>query len=336
MKKLVTLWKRPSYDGKSFTYYLLYNENGKRRQKSLGHVDHHKAERQREQFERELRMGVVEPMSMKLREFMKDSLARTGDRIRESTREDYESSMEDFIKVVGNIDYQKITLEHGELYRQNRLDKGNSPATVTKKLRELKRLFKLAVNRKQLEESPLQYIAMPKSPKKKIHIYAENQCRRMWNAAQEYTCKWNPKTSVKWDLMITVALATAMRRAELLNCTWADVDFDAQTIEVNPKKNTKNTWKWLIKDTDHRTLPLTEDIVQMLVDHQARQPAGYPYVFVPTARYDYIQNVLRLKGTWNLTDARLKVVNNLRRQFNKILAKAGIKKGTFHDIRGRP
>ena len=39
MKKLVTLWKRPSYDGKSFTYYLLYNENGKRRQKSLGHVD---------------------------------------------------------------------------------------------------------------------------------------------------------------------------------------------------------------------------------------------------------------------------------------------------------
>ena len=73
--------------------------------------------------------------------------------------------------------------------------------------------------------------------------------------------------------MITVALATAMRRAELLNCTWADIDFDAQTIEVNPKKNTKDTWEWLIKDADHRTLPLTEDIVQMLAEHQAR-PAG--------------------------------------------------------------
>ncbi len=57
MKKLVTLWKRPSYDGKSFTYYLLYNENGKRKQKSLGHVDRRKAERQRVQFERELRNG---------------------------------------------------------------------------------------------------------------------------------------------------------------------------------------------------------------------------------------------------------------------------------------
>ena len=125
----------------------------------------------------------------------------------------------------------------------------------------------------------------------------------------------------------------AMRGAELLNCTWADVDFDAQTIEVNPKENTKDIWEWRIKDTDHRTLPLTEEIVQMLVDHQAQQPEGYPYVFVPTARYDYIQNVLRPKGKWSLIDASMKVVNNLGRQFNKILRKAGIKKGTIQDIR---
>ena len=105
---------------------------------------------------------------------------------------------------------------------------------------------------------------------------------------------------MKWDLLIMVAFASAMRRAELLNCTWRDIDFDAQTIEVNAKPNTKETWQWLIKDADHRTLPLTEEIVQMLVDHQAQQPKGYPYVFVPTARYDYIQNVLRPKGKWTL------------------------------------
>ena len=69
------------------------------------------------------------------------------------------------------------------------------------------------------------------------------------------------------------------------------------------------------------------------IDHQAQQPEGYPYVFVPTARYDYIQNVLRPKGKWSLIDASMKVVNNLGRQFNKILRKAGIKKGTIQDIR---
>ncbi len=47
-KQLVRLWKRPSYDGKRFTYYLLYtDEQGRRRQKSLGHADARKAERKR-------------------------------------------------------------------------------------------------------------------------------------------------------------------------------------------------------------------------------------------------------------------------------------------------
>ena len=334
MKQLVKLNKRPRCGGRKFTYALRYDgKDGKRKCETLGHTNQRKAERQRDQKEKELRMGYIEPDSMRLRDFMEDSLTRTGDQIRESTRIVTKVAMNDFIRTIGNIDFRSVTLAHGEFYFQTCLDRGNSKATIAKKLRHIKRLFKLAVNRKQLDENPLQYIAMPKSPKKKVNIYADAQCQRMLKAAHEYTAKWNPKTSVKWDLMITVALSTAMRRAELLNCTWADVDFDAQAIEVNPKENTKDTWEWHIKDTDHRTLPLTEDIVQMLVDHQARQPEGYPYVFVPTARYDYIQNVLRAKGKWTLVDASMKVVNNLGRQFNKILRKAGIKKGTFHDIR---
>jgi len=334
MKQLVKLNKRPSRDGRTFTYFLRYDgEDGKRKWETLGHGDMRKAERQRAQKEKELRMGYIEPGSMRLRDFMEDSLARTGDQIRESTQVVVKVAMNDFIRTIGNIDFRSVTLAHGELYLQTCLDRGNTKGTVAKKLRHIKRLFTLAVNRKQLDENPLQHIAMPKSPKKKINIYADVQCQRILKAAQEYTAKWNPKTSVKWDLMITVGLATAMRRAELLDCTWADVDFDAQTIEVNPKENTKDTWEWHIKDTDHRTLPLTEEIVQMLVDHQAQQPEGYPYVFVPTARYDYIQNVLRPKGKWTLIDASMKVVNNLGRQFNKILKKAGIKKGTIQDIR---
>ena len=296
MKQLVKLNKRPRRGGREFTYALRYKgEDGKRRCESLGHTDQRKAERQRAQKEKELRMGYFEPGSMRLRDFTKDCLARTGDQIRESTRRIAEAAMNDFIKTIGNIDFESVTLAHGELYRQACLDRGNSSATVSKKIRAIKRLFKLAVNRKQIDESPLQHIAMPKSPKKKINIYADDQCRQILKAAQEYAAEWDAKRSVKWDLLITVALATAMRRAELLNCTWGDVNFDAQTIEVNPKQNTKETWEWLVKDADHRTLPLTEEIVQMLADHQAQQPERYPYVFVPTARYDYIKMCLGQK-----------------------------------------
>lgn len=87
MKELVRLRIRPSRDGKRFTYFLdCMDENDKRRRVSLGHADKRKAERQRAQKERELRMGIVATQSTRLSEFTDDSLARTGNQIRQSTR----------------------------------------------------------------------------------------------------------------------------------------------------------------------------------------------------------------------------------------------------------
>ena len=94
MKKLVRLWKRPTHDGLRYKYSLIYYDtDGRRRQKALGHADKKKAERQCAKLERELRMGTVEPGSMKLSDFLEDSLARTGDQIRESTRREIVSIM---------------------------------------------------------------------------------------------------------------------------------------------------------------------------------------------------------------------------------------------------
>ncbi|MHC4705454.1 MAG: hypothetical protein ACYTFQ_33345 [Planctomycetota bacterium] len=133
MESLVRLRTRPSRDGKTFKYFLDYkDENGKRRQVSLQHANRRKAERQRMQKERELRVGVVAPESMRLRDFVKDTMAKTGSQIRESTRDEYISSMHDFIGVVGDMDYQAVTIEHGEMYRQTCLDRGNRPATVSR------------------------------------------------------------------------------------------------------------------------------------------------------------------------------------------------------------
>ena len=117
MKQLVTLRTRPSRDGRRFVYMLDYvNDDGKRQRISLGHADHRKAKRQRDQKERELGMGLVTPHSMRLRDFIEDSLMRTGDQIRESTRREYQTSMDHFISVIGNIDYQKVLQKHGENY----------------------------------------------------------------------------------------------------------------------------------------------------------------------------------------------------------------------------
>jgi hypothetical protein len=86
MNELVRLRTRPSRDGMSFVYLLDYvNIEGKRRRVSLGHADKRKAEREKKQKECELRMGIISPASMRLMEFVADSLIRTGKQIREAT-----------------------------------------------------------------------------------------------------------------------------------------------------------------------------------------------------------------------------------------------------------
>jgi integrase len=328
MKQLVTLWKRPSHDGKRFRYYLIYiDEDGKRRQKSLGHTDARKAERQRAQFERELRMGIVEPASMKLSEFIQDSLDRTGKQIRENTRREYAFAMKHFIRVVGNIDFLSVQHRHGEKFLRACLDSGNSPATGAKKIRHLKRLFRLAVDRGQSEVNPLARVRPPRVSKRKVHVFTDDECTRLVKTA----CRSNIGHPLRWDLLLVTALCTGMRRGELINATWRDIDFQRKTIDVSPKKDTDYVWEWHIKDTDRRTLPLIKEVVDLLAQHQADQPDGYPYVFVPPFRYDHIQK-LRAKGKWSVRKGNYPL-NNFDRQFRSIRRKAGIEKGAFHDLR---
>ena len=236
--------------------------------------------------------------------------------------------MNDFIAVVGNMDYQNVQQSHGEFYRQTCLDRGESPATVSKKLKELKRFFTLAVQRKQLDENPILYVKLPKVPKKRIKIYTDDEIGRLIEAASEF----QREDVLEWDLMITLAITTGMRKSELLNLVWDDIDFENMAIEVNAKENTPRTWQWKIKDTDHRTLPLQEDVRTLLMELHHRRPKDYPYVLVPPVRYDSISELCG-REKWTLSCARNSVINNFTRQFDSILSLASVEKRTFHDIR---
>jgi len=328
MRKLVRLWKRPTHDGQKYTYYLIYYDfDGRRKQKALGHTDKRKAEKQCTQLARELRMGRTEAISLRLSEFLEDSLSRTRGQIRENTYLEYRAAMKHFIQVVGNIDYRNIRYEHGERFIQECLDGGNKPATVAKKIGSLKRLFQLAVERRQLEENPFRYVRKPKAAQRAIHVFSDEECARMVNAARQTKIGF----PFRWDIFILTALCSGMRRGELLNIIWPDIDFTDRKVHISPKPDNDATWEWNIKDTNRRDVPLTNEVVQLLSEHRLVQSPGNPYVFVPTHLYEYIQR-LRQKGKWSQRRG-LCPATNFRYQFKVIMKKAGIEKGEFHDLR---
>ncbi|MEN6385694.1 MAG: site-specific integrase [Phycisphaerales bacterium] len=328
MPELVRLRTRPSRDGKIYKYFLDYlDENRKRRQISLGHADRRKAQKQKDQKERELRMGIVAPGSMRLSRFLEKNIELTRGQVRENTILEYQSTMKDFIKIVGDIDCQTVEHRHGERFMQACLDAGNRHATANKKIGTMKRLFQLAVERGQMDINPFRFIHKLKAPKRNIRVFTDEECQQMLKVARESKIGF----PFRWDIVILIALSTGMRRGEILNATWNDIDFAGNKINISSKQDTAYTWEWQIKDSESRKVPLTDEVIRLLTEHQAEQPDGYPYVFVPPARYDFIQQQ-RKEGKWT-TRKRLCPMNNFQRQFRIILSKAAIKTGEFHDFR---
>lgn len=329
-KELVRLYKRPSRDGRSFTYYMDYTDlQGNRQRPSLGHSDTKKAEKQRKQLEKELRMGYVEPDSMTLSQFLEDCMARSVNLVRQSTLKDYQSVMKDFISEVGNRDFRRIERTDGEYYLNCCVEKGNAPDTIKKKVRTLKRFYNLAMQRRQLDENPFRFLKGPKPAKKKVLVLSEHEIINLIKASRVVPDLYG----FRWDVLILMAWVTGMRKGELLNLTWRDIDFENQVVHVTAKEDTELTWHWDIKDHDERTLPLTEELVNILTELQAAAPAGCPYVFVP---YERFQAVLkkRSEGKWDTIKTRENLIPHFSSHFKELRQKAGILKDvTFHDLR---
>ena len=300
---------------------------GKRRQLSLGHCDRRKAEMQQREKEANLRAGIVEPESMKLSRLSADYQARTRGQIRQSSLREADIAMRELVTIVGDIDCRNVAYKHGERFLQACLDKGNAVATGNKKVRTLKRIFEVAVLRGLLETNPWRRLRGGKVPQQEIHVYTEDECHRLIKAAREF----NDPDGVNWQLLIALALSTGARRGELLNLVWPDVDFERQVVKIAPKPDGDRTWLWFIKDAERRTLPLTDEVLAMLLEQHERQPEGSVYVLVPYDRYRFIQQ-RRKEGRWSEEDGRCPL-DNFTRRFGQILRRAAIERGTFHDLR---
>lgn len=81
--------------------------------------------------------------------------------------------MRHLIDTIRDVDSNRVKHAHGERFIQRRFDAGDSPATINKKIRSIKRVFQLATQRGLLENNPFACIRKPRSPKRKVNIYTE-------------------------------------------------------------------------------------------------------------------------------------------------------------------
>ncbi len=150
--------------------------------------------------------------------------------------------------------------------------------------------------------------------------------------SQEEIGKLLQQASDEMRLFIVVALSTAMRKAELLNLRFCDIDFERKLayVKSRPDSRVEGTWRWGPKKAYPTPLPLTDAAVDMIAERRMETP-GQPYMMLARRRYLGLRDRIgRLSD-----DNREHPDRNINQKFDRLMERAQVPKDgrSIHNLR---
>ncbi len=273
-------------------YYISFEEEGKRKWKSTG--QRHKAAALKELLTFDKSRNLSKPR-ITLQGFVRDFLSNAEITFSAKTLDIYKRTLHNFSSLVGDKLLKSITAKDVDLYRTYRL-KAVSPISVNIELRTLKAAFYTAVQWKLLADNPLQRVSLIRIPDQQPTYLSKEDLQNLLCIVSEGWLKE----------IIIIAVSTGLRRGELLNLTWKDVDFERRLLYIQSKENFRT------KGGRRRTVPMSEAVFQLLWKNA--QSTTSEYVFNINGR--------RILGDW------------VSHRFKFYVRKAGLnKKLHFHSLR---
>jgi len=224
--------------------------------------------------------------------------------------------------VGSNVPLVRINARHAESFVAERLAQGLAVGTVNKDIRTLKGIFNLAIElRGYLAEStnPFAKIRQRRFTPKSPNYVPKEDFKRLFSAADT---AW-------WKALLALAYTSGAREDELLNLTWADVDFQKNQLHITRKDRCDWIQPWQPKDHELRTIPLPEQIVNLLAAWQSVAPENCPYIFMEHGRWDYYRQRVGQRK-WRTGQS---LVNNVLRRFKTLCRRAKVGPYTVHDLR---
>lgn len=300
----MSLWRRPS--GIYESHIMV---DGVRYRKSTGTSNKRLAERIDKKNEEELlakRFQVEEHAfdpSMKFAELTTRFLAagsKPWHRERLRVVLPYFAGME-----VGHI--SKSVVDRYRAHRHS--EKKVTESTINHDLQCLRHILYWAVDQGYLPENPLKRLKLEKPRRKKRPVMSLEDEIKLLQAAAPHLRK-----------IVICALATGMRRGEILSQRWEDVDFSRRLLCVTRSKTAGG---------ESREIPLTKRLFDLLSEE--RQPEGL--IFTLKGR-----PIQQLKTGWKAAIRRAKLryyrFKDLRSSFNSRLIEAGVIKDVRKELMG--
>lgn len=111
------------------------------------------------------------------------------------------------------------------------LGKERAPATVVRYLSSLSSVFETAIREWHwVEKNPIRLIRKPTVSNARTRFLSEEECQRLLKATKE-------SKNVYLYPVVAIALGSGMRRGEILNLRWQDIDFNKRLIFLGKTKN---------------------------------------------------------------------------------------------------
>lgn len=213
----------------------------------------------------------------------------------------------------GNVDLRIITPLEIERFRKSRLKAGNTKSTVNRYLQLLKKMFNLAIEEGYLEENVI----------RKVKLFSEKDNLKEQILTEKEERKLIENCSETLKSIITVALNTGMRRAEILNLTWNQVDFEARRIKVEKTKSGKV-----------RFIPVNEILFNKL-NRLKSENGQSPFVFFnPETKQPFLDMKTGFKTALKRAEIKGLRFHDLRHTFASRLVERGVDIETVRDLLG--
>lgn len=223
------------------------------------------------------------------------------------------------VPALGHIPILRLTPQALQGYLSRKLAKGLSSTTMHHHYRLLHGALKHAVRWNLLPRNPAEMVDPPRRQKQEMHVWDEEQVRLFLAEA---------KRSSPHHPLYLAAILTGMRQGELLGLRWKDVDLAVGVASVQQtfyQLGRQQIFKAPKTPTARRTVVLPSALVDELRRLNDRQ-AGLRRFF--GGRYiDHDLIFCQSNGR------PLRANNLVRRDFRRIIERAGLPRIRFHDLR---
>ncbi len=277
-----------------------YKDRGKIKRKAFGKkgiVTKTQAKEMLKKLEQRVKLGQYDMLDAEiptLNEFAEDYLKHVRDVVKKRSWSRDLLSLKHLKDFFGDRNLSEIAPKDVDDYKEVRLNEV-SPATVNRELEVLRHLFNLAERwKKFFSKNPVSQAGL---------LPLNNQLERILTPQEEERLLVSSSSSLK--AILICALNTGMRKGEIINLKWSNVDLENNVITLE-HTNTKS------KKT--RRIPINSELRKLLLEQRLKS-GGSEYVFLSSNGTPYLRQ------------------DSLNRAFIDALKRAKVEGLRFHDLR---